>query len=58
MGSSKSVIKFSEITFTPNNANERFSDLRFDVWLGRFFGSVIGDVGTVSVMNDTPDGID
>ncbi len=54
----KSVIKFSEITFTPNNANERFSDLRFDVWLGRFFGSVIGDVGTVSVMNDTPDGID
>lgn len=38
----KQVIKFSEITFTPGNANDRFSDIRFDMWLGRFFGSVVG----------------
>jgi hypothetical protein len=36
----KRVVKFSEITFTPGNALDRFSDFEFDLWLGRFFGKV------------------
>jgi hypothetical protein len=36
----KRVVKFSEITFTPGNALDRFSDFEFDLWLGRFFGMV------------------
>ena len=35
----RNVIKFGEITFIPGNAEDRFSDFRFDVWLGRFFGA-------------------
>jgi TupA-like ATPgrasp len=34
----KSAIKFGEITFTPGNACLRFSDFRFDRWLGDQFG--------------------
>ena len=34
----KRAVKFDEITFTPGNANDRFSDVQFDIWLGRFFG--------------------
>jgi hypothetical protein len=33
----KSVIKFGEITFTPNNADERYADFQFDRWLGSWF---------------------
>jgi teichuronopeptide biosynthesis TupA-like protein len=36
----KRIIKFGEITFTPGNALDRFSDFQFDLWLGRFFGNV------------------
>ncbi|HYA28088.1 MAG TPA: ATP-grasp fold amidoligase family protein [Acidobacteriota bacterium] len=35
----KRVIKFGEITFTPGDALDRFSDFQFDLWLGRFFES-------------------
>jgi hypothetical protein len=31
------IIKFGEITFTPGNACSRFSDIRFDRWLGTLF---------------------
>ncbi len=34
----KHTIKFGEITFTPGNACSRFSDVRFDKWLGTLFG--------------------
>ncbi len=34
----KNVIKFGEITFTPGNADTRFSDFQFDRWLGNWFG--------------------
>ncbi len=34
----KSKIKFGEITFTPSNAGARFSDSKFDLWLGSHFG--------------------
>ena len=34
----KSKIKFGEITFTPSNAGARFSDFKFDLWLGSHFG--------------------
>jgi TupA-like ATPgrasp len=34
----KRNIKFGEITFTPGNAVSRFSDPRFDKWLGTLFG--------------------
>lgn len=34
----KRVVKFGEITFTPGNALDRFSNFDFDLWLGRFFG--------------------
>jgi TupA-like ATPgrasp len=33
----KRTIKFGEITFTPGNACSRFSDPRFDKWLGGLF---------------------
>jgi hypothetical protein len=33
----KSRIRFGELTFTPGNANSRFSDFRFDQWLGSQF---------------------
>ncbi len=33
----KRNIKFGEITFTPGNAESRFSDIRFDKWLGTLF---------------------
>jgi hypothetical protein len=36
----KRVVKFGEITLTPGNALDRFSDFQFDLWLGRFFGNV------------------
>jgi len=36
----KRIVKFGEITLTPGNALDRFSDFQFDLWLGRFFGSV------------------
>ena len=36
----KRVVKFGEITFTPGNSLDRFSDFQFDLWLGRFFGNV------------------
>jgi TupA-like ATPgrasp len=35
----KRVVKFGEITFTPGNALDCFSDFQFDLWLGRFFGN-------------------
>jgi hypothetical protein len=31
------VIRFGEITFTPNNAMRRFSDFQFDLELGKDF---------------------
>jgi TupA-like ATPgrasp len=34
----KSRIRFGEITFTPGNACSRFSDFKFDRWLGSQFG--------------------
>src|SRR5262245_25322684 len=34
----KSRINFGEITFTPGDARSRFSDLKFDLWLGTLFG--------------------
>ena len=34
----KSKIIFGEITFTPSNAGARFSDPKFDLWLGSHFG--------------------
>jgi hypothetical protein len=34
----KSQIKFGEITLTPGNACSRFSERRFDKWLGSLFG--------------------
>jgi hypothetical protein len=34
----KSRIRFGEITFTPGDARSRFSDPKFDLWLGTFFG--------------------
>ncbi len=33
----KNVIKFGEITLTPNNAMERYADFQFDRWLGSWF---------------------
>ncbi len=33
----KSVIKFGEITLTPNNAMARYADFQFDRWLGSWF---------------------
>lgn len=36
----KRVVKFGEITFTPGNSLDRFSDFQFDLRLGRFFGNV------------------
>jgi hypothetical protein len=33
----KRIIKFGEITFTPGNGCSRFSDPRFDKWLGGLF---------------------
>jgi hypothetical protein len=33
----KSRIRFGEITFAPGNAYSRFSDFKFDLWLGTFF---------------------
>lgn len=35
----KNIIKFGEITFTPNNADERYADFQFDRWLGSWFES-------------------
>jgi hypothetical protein len=34
----KSRIKFGEITLAPGAAISRFSDLKFDQWLGSHFG--------------------
>jgi hypothetical protein len=34
----KSRIRFSEITFAPGDARSRFSDFKFDLWLGSQFG--------------------
>jgi hypothetical protein len=34
----KRTVKFGEITYTPGNAGSRFSDVRFDKWLGTLFG--------------------
>jgi hypothetical protein len=31
------VITFGEITFTPGDARDRFSDIQYDMWLGKFF---------------------
>ena len=33
----KRVIKFGEITFTPGNALDTYTDFKFDRWLGAFF---------------------
>ena len=33
----KSRIRFGEITFAPGNACSRFSDFKFDLWLGTLF---------------------
>jgi hypothetical protein len=33
----KSKIRFGEITFSPGNAWSRFSNFKFDLWLGAFF---------------------
>ena len=35
----KGIVKFGEITFTPGNALDRFSDFKFDLWLGGFFSA-------------------
>jgi hypothetical protein len=35
----ESRINFGEITFTPGNGGLRFSDFKFDLWLGTFFGN-------------------
>ncbi len=35
----ESRIYFGEITFAPGNALLRFSDFKFDLWLGTFFGN-------------------
>ena len=33
----KDLIRFGEITLTPNNADERYADFQFDRWLGSWF---------------------
>ena len=36
------AMKFGEITLTPGNANQRYTDFQFDRWLGEFFASPPG----------------
>ena len=38
----KSRIRFGEITFEPGDARSRFSDAKFDLWLGSQFGQAPG----------------
>jgi hypothetical protein len=39
----KSRIRFGEITFAPGDGRSRFSDFKFDLWLGSQFGTVPGN---------------